>query len=162
VARKVTDPHGVRWHVGRQWAPWRVRVRPERPDWGDGGGGGDWLGPLDDAAGILVGLGILVAVALAFLVIWPIVALAVELVIVLVGVLVTVVGRLVLRKPWTVVARARGGRNHRHVWSVAGWRASGELVDGAAEALRLGHDLPEGAATFGTAPAALPRVGDRG
>jgi len=116
---------------------------------------------LDDAAGILVGLGILVMVALAFLVVWPVVALAIELVLVLIGVIVTVAGRVVLRRPWTVVASARGGRDHRHVWHVKGWRASGTLVDEAAEALRLGRTVPERALTTGTPPAALPRVGQK-
>jgi hypothetical protein len=140
MARKVSDPQGVEWKVGRQWAPWRVKVIRERPDLGDGaGGGGDWFA-VDDAAGILVALGVLVAIALAFFVIWPIVAIAIEIVLVALGVLVTAVGRVVLRKPWTVRAMSRG--REPALWRVRGWRTSGELVDEVADAIAAGRELP--------------------
>jgi hypothetical protein len=162
MARKVTAPDGTRWRVGRQWAPWRVKIRPERPDWtqrGDGGGG-DWFA-IDDAGAVLVALGILVVLALVFLVAWPLVALALEIVLVGLGVLVTAAGRVVLRRPWTVRAEVRGRSDHHHVWTVTGWKASGALVDAAAGALATGGELPEGKITFGTAPEPLPvpRVG---
>ncbi len=162
MARRITAPDGTRWRVGRQWAPWRVKVRPERPDWTQRGeaGSGDWA-LLDDAGGILVALGILVVVALVFLVAWPLVALALEIVLVGLGVVITATGRLVLRRPWTVRADVRGRSSYHHVWSVKGWRASGALVDAAAGALEAGHELPEGGTTFGIAPEPLPvpRVG---
>lgn len=161
MARKVVDPSGIRWTVGRQWTPWRVRVRTEKPDWlqRDSGGGG-WLGPLDDAGGVFAALAILVAVALLFLVVWPVVALAVELVLVALLVLVGTAGRVILRRPWTVHAVARGGRDHRHEWHVVGWRASGELRDQAAEALHLGQELPADRSTFGTPPKPFPKIRD--
>lgn len=40
-----------------------------------------------------------------------------------------------------------------------GWRASARLIDESAEALRLGQELPSGAATFGTPPEPVPRIG---
>ena len=64
MARRVTAPDGLRWKVARQWAPWSARLRrPDRPDLG----GGDGLS-VDDAGGLLVVLGVLVALALVFLV----------------------------------------------------------------------------------------------
>jgi len=161
MARKVTDPGGVRWKVGRQWSPWRVRVRREQPDWlQDGPGEMDWM-PIDSPGAVLVALGVLAAVALAFLVVWPIVVLAVEIVLVVLAVLVTAAGRLALRRPWTVRAEARGIQDHHHSWSVVGWRASGELVDAVAQALAAGRELPPGAATVGASPPPLPCVGER-
>ncbi len=162
MARDVVDPSGVRWRVGRQWTPWRVRIRAERPDWTSrDGGGGDWLGPLDDAGAIVVALGLLVALALLFLVVCPVIVLALELVLVALLVLVGVVGRVVLRRPWTVHAVARGNRDHRHEWHVVGWRASGALIEEAAEALQAGRELPQGAGTYGTPPEPVPKVGSR-
>jgi hypothetical protein len=139
MARKVTAPDGLDWTVGRQWVPWRWRLWRERVDL-DGPSGGDMGWAIDDVGGILVALGVLVVLALVFLAIWPLVAIAIEIVLIGIGLLATVAGRVVLRKPWTVRAVARG---HEHTWKVRGWRASGERIDEVATALAGGFTLPE-------------------
>ena len=160
MARKVVAPSGVEWKVGRQWAPWRVSVRRRDADLGDGGveGGpdwGDWF-DLDDAGVIFTSLVILVLGALLLLVVWPVMAIAIEIVVIGLGVLVSALGRLVLRRPWTVVATVRGHRDHGYEWKVRGWRASGELIDTVADALENRQALPPHAMRFGFPPAPLP------
>lgn len=143
MARKVTDPHDVDWKVAREWAPWRPRLRRRDRD-GDGSGWLD-LGDLfsvDDAGGLLVAIGLAIFVVALFLVVWPVVAIAIELVLVALGILVAAAGRILLRRPWTVSAVTAGGRRWR--WQVVGWGESGRLVEEIAEAIRLGGALPPG------------------
>ena len=137
MARKVVDPRGEEWKVGRQWAPWRPRLRD--PDSSDASSLGDVL-DLSDAGSLLLGLILAFVVVVAFLVLWPLVALAIELTIVVLGVLVATAGRVLLRRPWVVRAWSARGRERR--WSVVGWRASGELIDAIASSLAGGLALP--------------------
>ena len=144
----MTAPDGHVWTVGRQWFGERPRLRRElerERDLGGGGDGGDheswWsdLGGFDDlgAGAILAALGVVVALIVLFTAVWPIVVIAVELVILVLVAAVGLIGRLLFRRPWTVQARAR----HRRLeWQVRGWRASGELIDEVAERLAAGED----------------------
>ena len=141
------------WKVGRQWLPYRVRLRRERelPDAPDA----SWLGDLFDFAdfslgGILVGLALAILVVLLFLVVWPLVALAIEIVLVIIVFLVALAGRLVFRRPWRIVARTRGSIRSTLAWHVVGWRASGRVIDEVADALAAGQTQP--------APAGAERV----
>ncbi len=80
------------------------------------------------------------AVVLLFLVIWPIVVIALELVILVLLFLVSLAGRVVFRRPWTVVARGETpGASRELEWRVVGWRRSGLLIDAAADALAAGR-----------------------
>ena len=66
--------------------------------------------------------------------------------------LVSLAGRLLFRRPWTVVARGETpGASREHEWRVVGWRPSSRLIDAAAKALAAGTDLPAGAAPGGLA-----------
>lgn len=144
MARSVVADDGARWQVGRRWVPARVRLRRRR-DSGDGVDIGD-LGFADAFDGPLAIIGVLVAVVLLFLVIWPVFVLALELVILVLLFLVSLAGRVVFRRPWTVVARCETpGASREFEWRVVGWRRSGVLIDAAAEALAAGTELPEGA-----------------
>lgn len=63
---------------------------------------------------------------IVFLVIWPIVAIALELVILALIFLATLAGRVLFRTPWTVVARSEApGTPRLREWQVVGWRDSG-------------------------------------
>ena len=144
MARTVTDAYGERWRVGRQWAPWRPRLRGP----GEKNDGSSWFdvpgfGDVDDfAAGIVIALLAVVMLAIAFLVVWPLVAIALEIVLIALGALVATVGRVLLRKPWTVRAVAENGRERK--WKVVGWGPSGRLVDEIAAAIEHGTTLPGG------------------
>lgn len=141
MARTAVAPDGVHWRVGRRWLPFRVRLR--RDDWREAGPSdlGD-LALFDSPGGLLAGLVALAAVALLFLVIWPIVAIALELVLVAIILVGAVGGRVILRRPWTVVARSETAER---AWNVVGWRRSGRLIDDVADALERGRELPAGA-----------------
>ena len=131
-----------------------MRIRRDTRDAGDGGGSGDdgggfldtmgHLFGIDDAgAGILVGVAVLVVSALVFAVVFPVIALTLELIILLALFLAGIVGRVVFRWPWHVLARTDDAR---YRWPVRGWRASGERVNTVADALARGS-LPPGAET---------------
>ena len=139
MARTVVTPDQGEWRVGRDWVPLRLRL-PRR-------GARDRDFPSDafdfdflDDGGLLAGLAVLATVVLLFLVVWPVIAIAIEFVVLILVVLATLAGRVVLRRPWTVFAVARTGRTI--TWEVVGWRASGELIDEVAGALRQGRALP--------------------
>ena len=149
MARSVVAPDGVRWKVGRRWAPARVRLRRRRRD-GDGLDVGD-LG-FDVFDGPLAIIGVLAAAVVLFLVVWPIVAIALELVLLVLIFLISLAGRVLFRRPWTVLARSTTpGTAREYEWRVAGWRRSARLIDAAAEALAGGLDLPAGAGSGGLA-----------
>ena len=78
-----------------------------------------------------------------FAVVFPVIALTLELLILLALLLVGIAGRVVFRRPWHVLAQTEGAR---YRWPVRGWRASGERVDAVADALARGS-LPPGAET---------------
>jgi hypothetical protein len=142
MARTAVAPDGVHWRVGRRWLPFRVRLR--RDNWRDAAPTdfGD-LALFDSPGGVLAGLALTAAVILLLLVIWPIVAIALEVVLVALILIGAVGGRVILRRPWTVVARSE--REQEHSWRVAGWRRSGRLIDEIAESLESGRALPPGA-----------------
>jgi hypothetical protein len=139
--RVVDAPNGRTWRVGREWLP-RRRVRVPR---GRGDRGLlDWLDPstlVDDfsAGGILAGIAVVLALVIALFVVWPIVAIAIEVVLLVVLFLAGLAGRVVLRRPWRVVART--GPPWREVThDVVGWRASGEAIDAMAAAIAAGRE----------------------
>lgn len=148
-------PDGRSWKVSRQWLPsTRVRVRRERdlPDLPDA----SWLPDVADAGagGVLAAFAIVIVGIFLLLVVWPVVALALELVILLVLFLAGIVGRLVLRRPWRIVARSKSPGPKVLAWNVVGWRASGRVIGEVEQALRSGADQPRPA---GASPVSLQR-----
>ena len=79
----------------------------------------------------------LVAFFVLTTVVFPILVLTLELLIVLVLLAGGLAGRFLFRKPWTIRARAKDGRELS--WRASGWRRSGRVRDDAAAALSLGH-----------------------
>ena len=137
--RKVTAPDGTEWKVGRQWLPRRPRFRDDLvdlPNIGDGG-----ASVFDDVGGLVAGIALVALAFVILLVLFPIVVLAFELLLVLVLLIAGIAGRLLLGKPWHVLART-GGAAYR--WPVKGWRASGERAEQVAGQLASGH-MPLGA-----------------
>ena len=135
--RRVTAPDGREWKVGRQWLPWRARLRRDVIDTPDVTG----LFGFDDLGGIALALAALAVLVVLLLVFFPVVVLAVEIVILILALIAGVFARLVLRKPWHVLART-GDAAYR--WPVKGWRASGQRVDEVADQLGAGS-MPLGA-----------------
>ena len=87
---------------------------------------------------MIVGLAI---IALLFTVVIPLIALAVE-VILLILLLVWGIGtQLVLRRPWTIRAREKDGTREL-VYKAKGFRLSGRVRDEIADALARGEATP--------------------
>lgn len=154
----VVAPSRVRWRVGRRWLPFRVRIR--RDVWRELGpdnvGDTGWF--FDEPGGILAALAAAAVLLLVLFVAFPIVAIAVELVVVAVVLLGAVAGRVILRRPWTIYAVSELAEPiQEHTWRVVGWRRSRRLIDQVAESLERGHEPPPGATTIGATPMPLPR-----
>lgn len=148
MARAVETPGGERWKVGRQWAPWRPRLRRRRDDDNERavGEGGNWaleaLSWGDDIlGGAMVALVVGLLVVLALLVVWPVVAIAIEVTIIILGVLGATLARVVFRRPWVIRAHVPGTYQER-AWRVKGWRSSRDMIDSVSWALERGMPLP--------------------
>jgi hypothetical protein len=128
----------MEWHVARQWWPWKPRRREiDGPDVGDvdiGGGADDVLGVI-----VLV-FAALVLLVLFFTVLIPVIALGLELIALLVVFFWGIGARVILRRPWTIRARARDGRELE--WKAKGFLRSGRVRDEAAAALSRGELQP--------------------
>jgi hypothetical protein len=136
--RKVTDPHGRRWTLGRHWLPRRKRISKPDVDMPDflGDLGGDDLGIF--AAIFLAIAAFFLAIFLA-LMLFNVVALAIELTIVVVAGLATLIGRVVFRRPWLVFASSG---EQRIVYPVVGYFNSRRRIDDLAARLSSGAQLP--------------------
>jgi hypothetical protein len=138
VARTVTGLDGTEWRVGRQWWPWKPKRRDiDAPDTGNldlGGGADDILGI------IVVVFAALVLVVVLFTVVIPLIALGLELIALLIVFFWGIGSRVILRRPWTVRARAKDGRTLDY--KVKGFLRSGRVRDEVAEALARGEAAP--------------------
>jgi hypothetical protein len=161
-AVEVTGPDEVRWRVRVVWEPrwralarrfggWRRKRRGSGPDGaevvdgalqvgghtGGGGGGGDF----DLGDGIIAGVVIVVVLVVGVAVFWwvliPMLLLVLDAVVVVALLIAAVIGRVVLRRPWTVEARASDGATLTE--DVVGWRAALRRRDEIADRLRLGR-----------------------
>ena len=159
MARTVVAPDRVRWRIRRRWLPrW---FRRTRPDWMDVSPGDVMHAGVDlaDSASLFLATLVVAAVAmLLFLVVWPVIVIAAEILVVLALFVGGLAGRVLLRKPWTVTAASEFSEIPReHAWQVVGWRGSRRLIRDAADALETGAELPAGAVTTGPSPRPLPR-----
>ena len=105
-----------------------------------GGGIGDLGG--DDIVGLVIGLLVLVAIVfLLFTVVIPLVALAVEIILLVIMLLWGIGTRVVLRRPWTVRARQEDGAREL-VYKAKGFSRAGRVRDEVAEAIARGETMP--------------------
>jgi hypothetical protein len=142
-SRRAVTPDGTEWRVGRRWL-----TRGMRHNWAwrrkKGGDVADFdllegLPGLDlDEALLFVA-----AVLVVLLVLIPLLLFGFELVLVGCVLAASLVGRLLLGRPWLIEARtvtpASAGRVVQ--WQVSGWRQSNELVRDVAADLTAGRDL---------------------
>ncbi len=147
----VRDPDEMTWAVGVPLLPWRPRWRgPGRPDpsatsdtvsesgtrFGIEIGGELGAALFDDGPWVLVVLGVLVVAVFAVPFLLFAFALALEVMLVLLVAVGVLAGRIVLRRPFAVVAVSADGR--RRQWKVPGLGAAREWAPTAAEAIRVG------------------------
>lgn len=151
MARSVVAADGRRWVVRRRLAPrlgteslWGRFHRRFRQTMRRAGDAADAdPGCLDVIGeGIVAAIAIVLAVLVALFVLLPLLVAVVDVVVVVALSLLGILARVVLRRPWTVEARAGDGSSL--LWRVVGWRASGDQVDAVAEGLRAGV-VPPGA-----------------
>ena len=154
----VASPDGHRWRVGRRWVDrslpdLRNRFRLNREEAVDGG---DLLGGLtppdfdmpdfdqldfDDspAAAIAIAVGAL----LLFLILLPLIGVAIELIVLLVLLWSGIVGRVVFGRPWIVIAADLDDPERSAAFAVKGWRRSGQAVDEVTRAISVSGRPPE-------------------
>ncbi len=100
-------------------------------------GGGDSL---------TAALAALVALVLVVFVLVPLLLLGIELIAVGVAIAVGIIGRLVLGRPWIVVAESVDAPGVGFGWRISGWRPSARVIAELAEALQAGVEpSPQGA-----------------
>ena len=135
--RKVTGPDGRRWTLGRHWLPrYRKLGRTDVPDVPtDLDVGGDDLGIF--GAILLAIVGIFVAIVLV-LVLFNVVAIAIELMIFITLAIAGLIGRVVFRRPWIVFAKS--GEN-RFEYPVVGYFNSRRKLQDLASQLSIGAEL---------------------
>lgn len=147
----VRDPDEMPWVVGVPLLPWRPRWRgPGRPDptatsdtMTESGTrvsldlGGELVGAIfDDGPWVFVGLAVLVLAVVAIPFLLFAFALALEVLLVLLLAVGVLAGRILLRRPFAVVAVAADGR--RRQWKVPGLSAARAWAPSAADAIRAG------------------------
>jgi hypothetical protein len=138
-AKRITAPDGTTWQVGRRWLPRKQTLWRRRKKGGPGNSG-----LFDDPAVTLQPDGLTALLFVLFVlfllltvVVFPLLIIAVELVIVVGALVAGLGGRVFLRKPWTIRARATDGREL--TWHAPGFRRSGRVRNDAAAALALGQ-----------------------
>jgi hypothetical protein len=136
----ITSPDGHRWRVGRRWMDrsmpdlrQRFRANGERT----AEDGGDFLNALtlpdfdlldfDDSP--LGAIAIAVGALLLFLVLLPLIGVALELALLLVLFWSGIVGRVFFGRPWVVAAVDLDDPERSAAFAVKGWRRSGPAVE---------------------------------
>jgi hypothetical protein len=138
--RKVEDPHGRRWTLGRHWMPRRKRWKKadvDMPDWFPDFGGDD----IGIFAAIFLTIAAVILAALLALLLFNVVVLAIEIAIVVIIALVGLIGRIVFRRPWTVFAKSG---DQQIEYPVVGYFNSKRRIAELATALSSGAQLPPG------------------
>ena len=154
----VTAPEGTPWNVRVVWAPrwralarrfggWRAKRTGRSGDVVDGAlqVGGDiptsaWRRRLDlgdeIAAIVFIVVAFVLGVGLFWWVLLPLVLVLLDVVIVVILLAVSILARVLFRRPWIVEATAPG--HDRLTTSVVGWRAALLRRDEIADSLRRG------------------------
>ena len=128
--------------VRRRWLNRSFRLRWRRGRIRDGV---DFAGGLLDetiVGGLIAMVVGVILIAVFVLLIWPVLAIGLELALVILLVGSGIFGRIFLRRPWTVEALRSGVDEPAQTWNVVGWQRSREVVDEAKAAIRQGMPLP--------------------
>lgn len=128
VGRRIYGADNREWRVRRRWLPWKPRARgPFRDAGWDALDLGLHLG--DSPWGIAGAILASIAFVLFVVFVLPLLLTLLEIVAVLVLLPLFVVARLLLRKPWIVVARTKGPPPEARTTSGPGWRGSAEAME---------------------------------
>lgn len=138
----VVAPDGREWNVGIRWLP----RRPKWVGWGFGRArrakSSEWWHVLDipDGGGdslpiVLIVVGAIIVLALAWLVVFPVLIFLVDLLLVVLIAAGAVAVRMLFRRPWIVQAVSGDATKE---WPVVGWRASSQ------RAVAIAHRIEQG------------------
>jgi hypothetical protein len=144
---EAVDPQGRTWRVRVLWLPrhsllvrrfggWRRRRR-DKDSWLDPFDGIPGADVDDLVFGVLVVVGLVLVVGLAWWVVLPLLLLVLDALIIALLLVAGVAVRVLLRRPWSVEATPSEGEPLTR--SVVGWRAALRERDALAAALRLGR-----------------------
>lgn len=88
----------------------------------------------------------MVAVLAALLIVIPLLFFGIELIILGALLAAGAIGRVMLRQPWVIEARASDPltRGRRLEWHVIGWRKSQALIENVISDLAAGREPPQG------------------
>lgn len=141
AARIVTAPDGTSWTVGPRWRS-ATGVELPRRDRRDDGRIIDpcYIGfGVDDLAAALVATVAFIVITLLLLfVVWPLLALAVELLVAALLMVAALIGRVAFGRPWTVEAKSSAGEIR--AWQVRGYGAMRRTVREVTEQLSAGWE----------------------
>jgi hypothetical protein len=148
----IDAPDGRHWTVQRRWLPrmgaetvWARFHRRFRQAMRRAGDAADAdPGCLEVfGEGVVAGALILIGLLLLIFVLLPLLFAVVDLIIVVLLALLSVAGRVLLRRPWTVEATSADGL--AATWKVVGWRASDDKIREVAANLAAGIEpQPQG------------------
>jgi hypothetical protein len=143
ATRTVTAPDGTSWTVGPRWSSTKGVRLPRRQRHGrDDSRSFDPcdVGFLFDdfVAMLLAAIAFVVVVLLLVFVVWPLLALAVELLVAALLLVAGLIGRVVFGRPWTVEAKSSAGEVR--TWQVRGYGAMRRTVREVSEQLAAGWE----------------------
>ena len=139
--KQATAPDGTRWRVRRRWLDrplpdLRKRLNEYREEnTGEGMLDGFWYIGTGDSP--WVGIAIAVGVILLVFLVLPLIGIAIELILIVLLLGSGLVGRVVLRRPWTVEARNLDAPERTASYAVKGWQRSGRAATEIATAIEL-------------------------
>jgi hypothetical protein len=141
-AEQVRSPDGARWRVRRRWLDRplpdvRSRFREYREEnSGEGVLDGFWVVDFGDS--VWAGVALTIAIALVVIVLLPLIGVALELILVVLVLGSGLLGRLLLRRPWTVEAENLDDSDRSTSYAVKGWRRSGRAATEIAATIEAG------------------------
>lgn len=143
----VVAPDGRRWVVRRRWLPrlgaenvWGRFHRRFRQTARRAGDAADAGCLADIGEGVVAAIVVVVGLLLLIFVLLPLLIAVLDLLVILALAMLSVAGRVLLRRPWTVEASSDDGPSLR--WKVVGWRASTAKIDEVSDQLAAGIRPP--------------------
>jgi|GEM_PF-1266514 len=142
----ITSPDGDRWQVRRRWLDRpvpkiRKSLRTTNDELALEGGLEALSAGVGDSIPLAIGVSIAVALLIFFLL--PLVGIALEIALLLMLLSSGIVGRVLLRRPWTIEAVNLDHPQRSAAFAVKGWKQSGRAIDELSKTIPV-SGLPSG------------------
>lgn len=142
----ITSPDGEQWQVRRRWLNRPVpKIRRSLRGANDEIALEGGLEALSAGVGdsIPLAIGMAIGVALLVFLLLPLIGVALEIVLLLMLLSSGIVGRVLLRRPWTIEAVNLSHPQRSAAFAVKGWRRSSEVIDELSRAIPASGLLQE-------------------